>query len=181
MHNLTRPQNGIALISVLILLAICSMFSLYSIESNIWDKKILNNQLQKNHIFNITKEILQQIESHPLNSLCFTTITSTPDLLHKSFSEWQSLNTCHGIEDSVYYYYYVIESLGSNSCVQVSKSSKKLVVNYFRITIMAFENNNFKGAKVILQSTLATATKEAPLCSRAVRKIHLGQQSFIEL
>lgn len=175
-------SSGFVLVTVLLFLQVFSLISLYGLmyasttmkrNDHLWYG--YNDRLKSN-------QFLQKLESGVVldPAACNIPVTPSPVLARKPISWWQ-LHTCSANADGIRYY-YAVESLGDDPCGVTEKGNRNqwLIANYYRITLFMLPDK-LKGAKYLLQSTIALSGVQALACEGNLHRVKPGRQTWREI
>jgi Tfp pilus assembly protein PilX len=170
-----QRHNGYILIVVLLFLQLVTMLGMYALEA-IWaEDRLTLFDMQKIRLSHQLGYLMTNIvqQSKQTQPSCLVQTISSEDLKSEPISWWKNAS-CAGVFQSIQYY-YVVESLGEDSCAHI-KQSRSIAADYYRITLLGLDNNN--GAKQLLQSTVVKAALQSHLCDGAVHLVDAGMQSL---
>jgi Tfp pilus assembly protein PilX len=176
-------QNGLALIVAVIFLQVITILGLYAVESAIQAEKMSRLNTDQNKVFVNAEEVLNLIEAKIMKEIphCLIPLTASYELMTKPLEWWQSPERCAGIFQ-FFEYYYVVEKLGVEVCINIASLEKTVVKDsvgeYFRITLLGFDKKN--ASREMLQSTIITLDNALQPCDSGHR-IVLGRQMWREL
>lgn len=170
--------NGYVLISILLIMQVSVLFSLYALEASWIEGKISHDFLQQYEMTHQAEIVLTQIEGATQQQLpdCMLSVVKQSRWRSLPLSWWQN-QSCTGNFQS-FEYYYVIESLGVSPCAYINQS-KGTVAEYYRLTL--FEINKINHDKILLQSTLIKEGKASSSCDTGKHTVALGRQSLVKL
>lgn len=179
-----KNKQGFILPIVLLFMQLFALLSIYELDGAKLSMQISRDYFHviKNNI--IAKQILKNLEQDVVSQSdnpypCFISLTSSTQLV-RSPLQWWGTHACSGNFDAMRYY-YVLEWLGKNPCVNLDKitNNQLVAVNYYRLTLYV---NDSKSAGIwFFQSTLVKPSEEAPLCKDKPYSITIGRQMWREL
>ena len=170
-------QQGFALILVLIFLEIFSLLSITALQSNILAARMTHNQWHKNTLIYAANQQLTSLASQSSFS-CLMQPIPTQKLIQRPLSVWQQ-SSCTG-NLSAFTYYYVVETLGNDSCAHIINTAINTTVNYYRITLLLIDSLH-PAIKTLLQATTVTPGTGGNVCHAVMREIMNGQQTLHKL
>ncbi len=167
---------GIVLFTTLVFLMILMLLGLAMAESSLMESRMSLKQLRWQQAFDAAEIGLKSIEEKiNLSSECVIPITSSAALLLQALSWWQASESCTG-KINQFQYYYVIESLGVDTCASFENLKNK-VADYFRITLLLVPEKS-ENLQVMVQSTTVEPVETKIICDRSTRVVMLGRQSW---
>jgi len=174
-------MRGYVLITVLVFLQLLSCLGLYELASV--STTLRESQRYWSHELEVLKatDILTKLETNVLsgNLTCLVPNISSSELAKKPETWWEQ-KTCYQSHSQAHY--YMVESLGDDPCGIMSKNQSNQVItaHYYRITLLMIIDK-IKGAKLILQSTLAKLGSDTLSCTEQMHRVILGRQMLRKL
>lgn len=177
-----KRLSGFVLITVLIFIQILSLTSLYGFmlaKANMRS----NDHLWQGYQYRLQgHKFLQQREAKigQERVRCAINIVPAPILAQQSI-EWWQLNTCSANVAGISYY-YAVEFLGDDPCGVIGTNDNKqlLIASYYRISLYLVPDK-LKGAKYLLQSTVALPVLQTIICQNKLHAVKSGRQMWREL
>lgn len=119
------------------------------------------------------KELIRIEDQLAGQLVCLIPPIATVALKKKPISWWQAKACSDKVNE--FEYYYVVEQLERDECNVVLVDNVNLTVAYYRITLLAL-SLKLRGAKIMLQTTIAKSTDGISLCAGKMRMVTLGRQ-----
>jgi hypothetical protein len=175
-------MNGYILFVVLIFLQIFSCLGLYELTAISLTLRKNNHHLIRESYLLQAQKILKNLEEDVIagHPTCLVTISSASIPARMPLRWWQQ-KSCSRSNRAVRYYYRV-ESLGNDACAVISKNQYNHIMPaaYYRITLL-MAMDKIRGAKLILQSTLAKPGTDPLSCPGKMHRVTLGRQMMRQL
>jgi Tfp pilus assembly protein PilX len=173
--NITS-QQGFILLIVLLFMQICALLGLDAMEFSWINNRLSRLAWDRYRMTMAVNEIVQNVEQNVLSfpQNCVISVLPVNEIIKKPLSWWNQ-QSCAGNFHSIQYY-YVLESLGVNSCAHIRQSSA--VADYYRLTFLAKDEAG--SAEMIVQSTLVKVAKISEPCKNKVHQVDAGRQSWIQ-
>jgi Tfp pilus assembly protein PilX len=179
---LTRPQQGVALLAVLIFLEVFALLSLFALQQQEWNSQLTKRLKIRNTGLVLAEQTLTTIENHLLitDPACLIPTTPAPILNRKSLAWWRSVSCAGNFQ--AFQYYYVVEFMGMDACATVAGEADKMEtpVAYYRVTL-AFTPLSDPDLKWLLQSTMVRRATSDAVCTGPSHAVPLGRQRWQEL
>lgn len=156
-------SSGFILFSVLLIMQICMLFTIYELSSAIYAAKSIADEKNMDGLMHHAEGALKQTEMQIMEGVldCKMPVTSSWALSKLSVFWWKS-NACIGNFQKMQYY-YVVESLGVDHC-------RKNVPRFNRISVMMV-NQDLK-TRVLLQSVVAVSTEQKLTCKMPMAAVY---------
>lgn len=171
-------QHGFVLLVVLIFMQMLFLLNGCLLESVLLLTKVNRKMALHEDYYHQAERILSIEETSAIFNLphCLIAFTSPEVFTEKPLSWWE-MQGCSGNFQSLQYY-YVVESLGTDSCAVVSRA-QQTVAAWFRMTLFLYSAKS--EARIFLQSTFLRPGISGELCVGRQYVVLAGRQSFREL
>ena len=163
--SLSNLSKGFILFCTLLFLQLFSLIGLYSLMAARLNLTNLIEHKQQADYQEKANSIMHELEKKLQNHipLCFISVTSGVLLTNRKM-EWWKEHGCH-VKLAKNEYYYVVERLGKETCIQViNYDNYHDLIDFYRTTLL-FLPNHLKKAKVILQKVIVKTNKARTSCS----------------
>lgn len=164
-----RHQLGLALVTLLLLLGILAIYSLYAMQNTVLEKKVLSAYRDKQHMTLVSESILSEVEEAVQfkTPICYAQAGLTSAL------------SCAG-NSTVFQYYYKVEALPQQACVFMTVFNKRVAVDFLRISLrlVAIAEPH---AQRIVQSIIARPAQSVIPCNDVMHRVAKGRQTFREI
>ncbi len=171
-----HKQNGFVMFIVLIFMQLFVLLTGYTMEDILLLTKLIKNMESHDLLIHQAESILSYTESVIISDLphCVIPFTESGELVSEPLTWWESQG-CSG-QSQTMKYYYVVESLATDSCALVDHSSNT-IADYFRVTLFLYSTEN--QARIFLQSTVVKPRVNIPpqLCDGIQHEVQVGRQS----
>ncbi|MDA8561801.1 hypothetical protein N9L02_01660 [Gammaproteobacteria bacterium] len=176
--NISKVR-GVILISILFLVQIILMLSLFLLKSSFYSSLISSIITDNYFLFRLADNKLKSMENNVnlYKKSCIINTINRNDLVAKPQVWWQS-NACIFNEEELTYYYF-FEYVSDNKCFLISNDLAVKPIRFIRATLLLLNKNNKH--KILLQSVIARIVNREIMCKKSELHVVLGRQSIKRL
>lgn len=163
---------------MLLFLQLTTLLGLYLIESSGIATRLAQDTVGQHQIQTFLENELNRQAKKNLQAWqdCMFSHLSMMELKKQPIEWWQSHACVNEDAHAGVYYYYLVESLGTDSCAYINILPHN-AVDYYRIVLMA--RRQFVFERIMIASTWAAVSFSSLSCETVTHEVFSGRQSWV--